>query len=80
MNGTDVTTRPRIRVGQEWLSRHPGRFTRGAGRVRIVCRYPFAKRGVERLWIVEHTDKVQSLDRIPERTLREHFILVRNST
>jgi hypothetical protein len=80
MPATEVTTRPRVVVGQEWSSRNTGRFARGTERVRIVCRYPFTKRGVERLWVVERLDRVQSLERIPERTLRECFTLVRSSS
>jgi hypothetical protein len=62
-----------ITSGQEW--RPASKDFPGVGRVRIVCRYPFATAQDGPIWIIEHLDSVQRLDRISEYTLTRLWIL-----
>jgi hypothetical protein len=63
-----------ISAGQEWRPR--SKQTPGITRVRIVCRYPFATAEDGAVWIIEHLDSIQRLDRISEYTLTQLWRLV----
>jgi hypothetical protein len=62
-----------ISAGQEWRPR--SKQTPGITRVRIVCRYPFATADDGAMWVIEHMDVVQKLERVSERTLVQLWYL-----
>lgn len=66
-----MTQRP-VAVGQLWA---PADNARGGGQVRVVCRYPFASADDGPMWIIEFTQTVHRLERVPEKTLRALWAL-----
>jgi hypothetical protein len=66
-NSIAPATPLQIRSGQEW---QPSSWeVPGIAPVRIVCRYPFATAQDGAMWVIEHMDVVQKLERVSEATL-----------
>lgn len=61
-----------VDVGQVWVPKNPGP---GVDLVRVVCRYPFPHAGDDAAWIVERVSAVHKLERVPETTLRDLWML-----
>lgn len=62
-----------LRVGQVWAP--VSEQVPGIAPVRIICRYPFATPGEGVVWVVEHLDAVQRIERVSESTLTQLWFL-----
>lgn len=67
-----ATNTPPVDGGQEWHATSAS-VSQAMRKIRVVCRYPFAGPSDGRMWIVESTVALHSLQRLSERTLRSLY-------
>jgi hypothetical protein len=67
---------PEVRQGQVWRLAHGYQHVKAYPReVRVICRYPFNPEEDGRLWVLENTGMLTSIQRLTERMLRTAYEL-----
>lgn len=70
------TNKPEVAQGQTWVLKPDSQFAAEyPGELRIICRYPFAPAQDGRMWVIENTGLLYSIQRLTEATLRSIYQL-----